>query len=812
MKILVIGSGGREHALVWKIAQSKKVYKIYCAPGNPGTSELAENINLKVTDLTGLMQFAKKNKIDLTVVGPENPLIEGIADLFNKNKLTIIGPDKKASQIEGSKVFAKKLLLKYKIPTAKFKVFDNYRKASFFLTRLHLVRGATSLNSLKYPLVIKADGLCAGKGVAVCHNKGEALKFLKLLLIDKVFGKSGNKIIIEECLSGPEVSFMVATDGSNFISFLPSQDHKSVFNDDKGPYTGGMGAYAPVPFVNYKLTKTIEDKIVKPTLEAMAKEGIPYQGILYPGLIITKDGPKVLEFNCRFGDPETQPLMMLLKTDIIDVFEAIVQKRVKNLKLDWYKGSAVCVVLTSKGYPGNYEKGIEIYGLDKLNKKNNIVAFQAGTKKIDNKIFTNGGRVLGVTARGVNLKEAIKNAYKNLGNNQINFSGMHYRKDIGKKGIKTVNNYLLDTSNRKKITYSQVGDNYETKDPVLRLTQKAAAETAKELEKSGYKGLEETRGSSAFVWKQGDYLMATVLECLGTKNLVADEMRKITGKTYYDSIAQDTVATFINDLSTVGAKSLVIEAYWAIEDNTWFSDTKQMTHFITGWKNACIMAGAAWGGGETPTLKGIINPGTIDLAGSAVGIIEPSHRLITDDKLQKGDRILLLKSNGPNANGISLARKIAKKLKKGYRTKLPSGEFYGEAILKPTNIYSRLIQDLLDEVEIHYIVNITGHGLRKLMRARQNYSYILEKIFEPQEVFCFIQKHAGLSDYEMYQTYNMGMDYGIFLKSQDVEKAQKVIKRHHFESIDAGYVGEGPRRVEVTPKKIIYKSETYQIR
>lgn len=365
---------------------------------------------------------------------------------------------------------------------------------------------------------------------------------------------------------------------------------------------------------------------------------------------------------------------------------------------------------------------------------------------------------------------------------------------------------------RKKITYSQVGDNYETKDPVLRLTQSAAAETDKELEKSGYKGLEETRGSSAYVWKQDDYFMATVLECLGTKNLVADEMAKITGKTYYDNIAQDTVATFINDLSTVGAKPLVIEAYWAIEDNTWFADTKRRTDFITGWKNACIIAGAAWGGGETPTLKGIINSGTIDLAGSAVGIVKPMQRLITDDKLRIGDRILLVKSNGPNANGISLARKIAKELEKGYRTKLPSGELYGEAILNPSNIYSRLIQDLLDEIEIHYVVNITGHGLRKLMRARQNYSYILEKIFEPQEVFRFIQKNAGLSDYEMYQTYNMGMDYGIFISPQDTEKAQSIIKRHKFQSIDAGYVGKGQRRVEIIPKKIIYESDTYQIR
>lgn len=437
MKILVIGSGAREHALVWKIAESKKVDKIFCAPGNPGTSKLAENVKLKVSDLNGLMQFTKKNQIGMTVVGPENPLIGGIVDLFTKNELTIIGPDKKAAQIEGSKVFAKKLLLKYKIPTADFAVFDDYLKASLFLTRLHLVRGATSL---KYPIVIKADGQSFGKGVAVCQNQNEAQKFLKLLMIDKVFGKSGNQIIIEECLTGPEISFMVATDGISFVSFLPSQDHKRVFDNDLGGNTGGMGAYAPVPFVNRALIKRIEKEIVVPTIRAMAKEGCSYQGILYPGLIITKDGPKVLEFNCRFGDPETQPLMMMLKTDLIDIFEAIVEKRVKNLKLDWYKGSSVCVVLTAKGYPGNYDKGKTIYNLPKPFARgpltNAVQIFHSGTKQVDGRVVTNSGRVLGITAFGKNLNSALKNVYKNIGKNGVHFSGMHYRKDIGKKGLK----------------------------------------------------------------------------------------------------------------------------------------------------------------------------------------------------------------------------------------------------------------------------------------------------------------------------------------------------------------------------------------
>jgi phosphoribosylamine---glycine ligase len=424
MKILVIGSGGREHALVWKIVQSKKVAKIFCAPGNPGTAEMATNIPIAVDSLDELLAFAKKEKINLTVVGPEIPLILGIADLFEKNGLHIVGPSKKAARLEGSKIFAKKLLLWNKIPTADFACFDDYAYAKEYL------------HTQKYPLVIKADGQCAGKGVMVCKKENEAQTFLKELMLDKVFGPSGNKIVIEECLIGPEVSFMVATDGNNFSSFLPSQDHKPVFDRDKGPNTGGMGAYTPVPWVYMKLMHQIENEIVSPLLKAMKDHGNPYKGILYPGLILTKDGPKVLEFNCRFGDPETQPLMVMLTSDIIDVFEAIIKNKVNALKMKWHKGAAVCTILASKGYPGKYEKEKEINGFEKIKEEKDTFVFHAGTKTIKDKLITDGGRVLGITGRGKNLKDAMRKVYNCIGQNGIHFSGMQYRKDIGKKGLK----------------------------------------------------------------------------------------------------------------------------------------------------------------------------------------------------------------------------------------------------------------------------------------------------------------------------------------------------------------------------------------
>ncbi|MDO8618812.1 MAG: AIR synthase related protein [Candidatus Daviesbacteria bacterium] len=366
---------------------------------------------------------------------------------------------------------------------------------------------------------------------------------------------------------------------------------------------------------------------------------------------------------------------------------------------------------------------------------------------------------------------------------------------------------------KKSITYSQVGDNYETKDPIKKLAQMAAKNTAKNLKKHGFEEISETRGESAYVWRQGKILMASMIEGLGTKNLVADDMRKITGKTYYDAIGNDTIAYIINDLISVGARPLVVHAYWAIEDNEWLQDKERMTDLINGWKKGCDLSGASWGGGETATLKQIVTKNTVDLGGSAVGIIGSEKRLITAKKLKTGDRILLIKSNGINASGISLARAIAKKVKGGYGARLADGTLYGEAILKPCNIYAKLTNDLLDNgVAIHYMNYISGHGMRKIMRADRNFTYLIEKIFEPQEVFKFIQKHANLDDKEMYQTYNMGQDYCIFLPKKDMRKALDLVKQNGFVGLDAGVVEKGPRQVIIKPKNLTFKGEALDLR
>lgn len=366
---------------------------------------------------------------------------------------------------------------------------------------------------------------------------------------------------------------------------------------------------------------------------------------------------------------------------------------------------------------------------------------------------------------------------------------------------------------QKTITYSQVGDNYDTKDPIKKLAQDAARATSINLTNSGYPEVSQSRGESAFVWRQGRQFMASVIEGLGTKNLIADEMRETTRKTYYDVIAHDTVATIINDLITVGAKPLVVHAYWAIEDNKWLADELRMRDLISGWKDACNIAGATWGGGETPTLKQVVVKGAAEFAGSAIGIIKSKKRLITDDRLRHGDRIILIKSNGINANGISLTRAVAKRLPKGYATKLSDGSYYGEALLTKSNIYASLIQDLLDEgINLHYVSNITGHGLRKVMRARGEFSYIIEKIFDPQEVFNFVQKHANLDDFEMYQTYNMGMDYALFVTPKDAKKTLSIIKKNKFIGLDGGYIEKGEKQVVITPKNLTYSGSTLDLR
>jgi phosphoribosylamine--glycine ligase len=421
MKVLVIGSGGREHALVWKIAQSQLVEEVFCAPGNGGIARQARCLDIAATDLEGLARFAKDTRIDLTVVGPEMPLCMGITDLFQKEGLKIFGPSKEAAQIEGSKAFAKELMQRHKIPTAKYGVFTKQDEAVAYIKQL----GA--------PIVVKADGLAAGKGVFVAATVDEALSALAAIMMKRVFGAAGDRVVIEEKLEGEEASFIAFSDGTRCLPLATTQDHKAIYDNDQGPNTGGMGAYSPAPVVTPQVHERIMQEIMIPIIKAMAAEGIPYQGVLYAGLMI-KDGiPKALEFNCRLGDPETQPLVMRMQGDLITAIEACIAGDLSQAAINWDPGAAVCVVMTSQGYPGSYENGKPIHGLEKVEKMPGVHCFHAGTIIKEGRYLTAGGRVLGVTGLGQEIKDAIETTYRAV--KEITWEGAHYRTDIGKKAL-----------------------------------------------------------------------------------------------------------------------------------------------------------------------------------------------------------------------------------------------------------------------------------------------------------------------------------------------------------------------------------------
>jgi len=424
MKILVIGSGGREHALAWKISQSPKVNQLFCAPGSAAIGELAQCVAVNPEQIEKLADLAEKEKIDLTVVGPELPLTLGIADLFEEKGLKIFGPNRAAAQLEGSKAFAKEILKDSGIPTASFGTFTDAASAKRYVAKNPA------------PCVVKADGLAAGKGVLICTDHEQAEAAIDDILVRHAFGQAGEKVVIEEFLDGEEASFMVLTDGDHVLPLASSQDHKRVFDNDEGPNTGGMGAYSPAPVVTSAMHQRILHEILKPLLSGLKNEGIRYRGVIYVGLMITKSGPKVLEFNARFGDPECQPIMMRLKSDLVPLLEATIDgklNQVQEVQAEWYEDPAVCVVLSARGYPGLYDKGHEIRGLDKLRHWEKGFVFHAGTAKENGRWLTSGGRVLGVTARGSDIGNAVTNAYSAV--SQISWDGMHYRKDIARRAI-----------------------------------------------------------------------------------------------------------------------------------------------------------------------------------------------------------------------------------------------------------------------------------------------------------------------------------------------------------------------------------------
>ncbi len=425
MNILVVGGGGREHAIVRKLSESSRVDKLYCTPGNGGISCYAECFDVKATDIDGVVALAKKVSADMVVVAPDDPLVLGMVDALNRNGFRTFGPDKSAAIIEGSKVFSKELMKKYNIPTAGYEVFDKADDAIAYIK---------STNT--YPTVVKADGLALGKGVVIAQNEAEAVDAVNSIMEDKIFGESGSHIVIEEFLTGPEVSVLSFTDGNVVVPMVSSMDHKRALDNDEGLNTGGMGTVAPNPYYTDEIAAECMDKIFLPTVNAMNKEGRTFKGCLYFGLMLTPNGPKVIEYNCRFGDPETQVVLPLLETDLVDIFDAIYDGKLSELDIKWKNECCACVIMASGGYPKSYEKGKEMSGLDEKGQIDGGFIYHAGTTFNNGKFYTNGGRVIGVTATGSDLKQALDNAYCAVG--KINFDKAHYRKDIGQRALKAI--------------------------------------------------------------------------------------------------------------------------------------------------------------------------------------------------------------------------------------------------------------------------------------------------------------------------------------------------------------------------------------
>lgn len=422
MKILVVGSGGREHALIWKLRQSPKVTDIFCAPGNGGIAEYASCVDIAPDNIGGLLIFALDEKIDLTIVGPEAPLANGIVDAFQDKGLKIFGPSKNAAQLEGSKVFAKEFMKRHNIATSDFQSFENIQDAKDYLRKRD------------FPVVVKADGLAAGKGVLVCSTEKEAFDALEQIMEKRVFQQAGNRVIIEDYLTGEEASILAISDGRTFMMLDSSQDHKRIFDNDLGPNTGGMGAYSPAPVITQELSKDIACNIIAPVIDGMRSEGMPFKGVLYAGLMITASGPKVLEFNVRFGDPETQAIIPRLKGDLVDIFLSSCNETLKDIPVAWDSRACVCVVMSARGYPGSYEKGKEIKGTEQFISHPDIFIFHAGTTKHKQNLLTSGGRVLAITALGNGIEQAIQKAYSAV--DQVCFDGCFFRRDIGIKALK----------------------------------------------------------------------------------------------------------------------------------------------------------------------------------------------------------------------------------------------------------------------------------------------------------------------------------------------------------------------------------------
>jgi len=746
MRVLIVGSGGREHALAWKLARSPQVSQLFVAPGNGGTGAIAQNVEISVTDIPALVSFARHERIDLTVVGPEAPLVAGLVDTFAAEGLRAFGPTAAAARLEGSKAFAKRFMVEEGIPTAVGAIFEDYQAA-----RAYLRQG-------KPPFVVKASGLAAGKGVAVCPTLEEAEAALDRTMVERAFGEAGEQVIIEACLEGEEASLLAFTDGRTVVPMLPARDYKPAGDGDQGPNTGGMGGYAPSPYLPPAMVEEVVARVLQPAVDGMRRRGTPYVGVLYAGLMLTEQGPRVLEFNCRFGDPETQVLLPLLESDLVEIFLACVEGRLDQVQMRWKPDHTVCVVMTSGGYPGSYQVGQAISGVDEAGRLPGTVVFEAGTRQEAGRPVTSGGRVLAATVTAPDLLTARKRAYDAVG--RIRFAGAYYRRDIaaGAPGASSSE----PSPAAVQSAYATAGVDVEAGNRAVELMREAVRSTYTPAVLSGigpFGGLFDMEGTG----QARHPVLVVSTDGVGTKTMIAAAMGR------YDTVGQDIVNHCMNDILVQGARPLFFLDYIAASK----LDPVQVSTLVGGCAEACRALGCALIGGETAEMPGVYRPGTFDLAGTMIGWVE-REAIVDGREVRPGDVCLGLPSSGLHTNGYSLARHVFAGVP--WETVPPElGQPLGEALLVPHRPYLKEVEALWSAgVPIKAMAHITGGGFRdnipRVLPSGVGVQ-IDRTAWEVPPLFRLIQRQGKVQELEMYRVFNMGIGLVLLVPPEAVSRA-----------------------------------------
>ncbi|CAL8307987.1 unnamed protein product [Merluccius merluccius] len=753
-RVLVIGGGGREHALAWKLAQSPHVQQVLVAPGNAGTADCGKirNSEVSVSNHAILAQFCKDHNVGLVVVGPEVPLAAGMVDDLTAAGVACFGPSARAAQLEASKSFSKAFMDRQGIPTARWSSFTDAQQAC------HYIRTAS------FPaLVVKASGLAAGKGVIVAANQDEACAAVMDIMKEKAFGSAGETVVVEELLEGEEVSCLCFSDGFTVSPMPPAQDHKRLQDGDLGPNTGGMGAYCPTPQVSQELLVQIRETVLQKTIDGMRAEGAPYKGVLYAGLMLTKDGLKVLEFNCRFGDPECQVLMPLMKSDLYEVLLNTLNGTLASNAPLWHQdSSAVTVVMASGGYPGSYEKGVQITGLSQVEAMD-VQVFHAGTALKGGDVISSGGRVLTVTAVRPSLETALQAA--NQGVAVVGFPGAVYRRDIGHRAI-------AHLGQRSGLTYKESGVDIVAGNKLVDMIKPLAKATSRagcNAELGGFAGLFDLK-AAGFV----DPVLVSGTDGVGTKLKVAQACGK------HDTLGQDLVAMCVNDVLAQGAEPLFFLDYFSCGS----LDVGVASSVIGGVAAACQLAGCALLGGETAEMPGVYGPGEYDLAGFCVGAVERPALLPRLGDIGEGDLLLGVASSGIHSNGFSLVRRVLEHTALGYDSPAPFGEpgrTVGEVLLTPTKIYSLLLLPILRSGAVKAYAHITGGGLlENIPRVLPNELAVdLDASrWSIPPVFSWLQEAGGLSEDEMARTFNCGLGAVLVVAPPDAQRVLRQLQAH----------------------------------